>query len=274
MTKKTLARILVNLIFSILYSILLVVGFVGIGIFAMGCGGSCTTNPFLKYLFLSIAGISVVLLIIQSLILRLAIKDSVKTVIGWILGSFLAIPLLMPVLFGIVNLATSKGTQKIVDKMNAPFYDAQKFHPRVTFISSKINKNSTGMITSIEATIRITAQRSGKVEVFGGLYNELQTSEFVGNSAEISESKIVTIGSFPTEVSFELKPLILQNGTTRPLESLSIFGVHMNYLADINDYTPDANILYNPIDDVDDSGRSSIPKMEDKDDRTVFYSLK
>ncbi len=274
MTRSSILSLFVNLIFGILYSILVVAFFVGFGFFAMGCGATCATNPFLENLLLFLIGIALVLLLIQLLIHRFLFKKSIKTSFKWIALTFLSLPILIPTVFMIFNLSAEIGTRKIVDKMNAPFYDAKKFHPRVTFVSSKINKDSTGLITSVEATISVTAQKSGKVEIFGGLYNEIQTSEFTGNYAEIREIKTVDIGSFPTEVSFEFKPLVLPHGEIRSLEYLTIFGVHMDYVADINDYTPQANILFNPIDDVDDSGRSSIPKLEDKDDRSVFYSLK
>lgn len=165
-------------------------------------------------------------------------------------------------------LLSSMLSNRGANQMNAPFNDAKKFHPRVTFINYSIQKNPEGETISANVTVSVTADHRGEMEITGGLYDKIEKAN-VNYSPIIyeSETSVVQVGKMPTQITFRI---LLSPDVKR---DVNIFGVSMNFNANARDYDPNAILLHNPVDDVDDSGQSKAIVLPDFDSRTVFYQI-
>lgn len=278
MSKKFLV-VIAGLSFSIIVSIGLVVFLMSIGIFAMGCGASCGDGTFLTKMFLLVAGVVIVLagglFLLFKYLLKITSKNAAALVISLIFLGILA----SPIFFRILDNYSEIGAKKVSDRMNAPFYDARKFHPRVTLVKVIDRLDENGQVVTTRAKFLVSSAWSGDVEIYGGLHKSVESK--VMNSPEISSSKIIKIGIDQVELDLDFVPSYVEKGvkynlypTTIIPNEHDILGVSFVYRPNPADYGPDASLLYNPIDDVRDSGYSNYRVIDAEVDRTIFYQIR
>lgn len=261
---RKLTAILSSVIFGTLYSIDGNIAIVLFALFAMGCGTDCSKNPFPTYILLGFLFVLTLLSLLQFFLLKLLLPYKKRLLLLWIVGSWILGIVLSPLVSIVLHGIAQKKSETIANQIYAPFQDAQKFHPRVTLVNYSAQKDPAGTITAVNVMITVTADREGELEIIGGLFDQIQGKNIM-NSPVVSDSKSIKVNITPTEVSFQLVPDNMQN--------LDIFGVYMIFKPDADNYNPNAELQYNPVNDVNDSGQSSTETLPDFDKRTVFYKI-
>jgi hypothetical protein len=267
-----LKLILISILFSFLYAGLAFFAGALFGLFAMGCGGSCSTSSFpLKVLIISIV-IFLVLISFHFIWLKKIYAVFTVKIILWIVLSLILVLLTGPVIAKVVLYSGNKQAEKTVGEIYSPFIKAQSFHPRITFKESeKIRDPATGELTEIKVTALVESKVSAKLTLVGGLYEKIQDSEWVANVPEHYDEIFVNASNTPTEITFSVKHN-KENKYAMPLENYNIFGVYATFGGETGlRVEPGPNEF--PVDDVDDSGKSGEALLTDNDDRTVFYKL-
>lgn len=261
---RKLAAVVSSVFFGALYSIDGNVSIVIFAIFAMGCGSDCSKNPFPMYVMLGVLIVLAILTTLHFFLLKLLLPYKKRFLLLWILGSWILGFALSPLVSFVLQGIAQKKSETIVNQIYAPFQDAQKFHPRVTLVNYSAQKDPAGTITAVHVTITVSADHEGELEITGGFYDQIQEKNIM-NSPVVSDSKSTKVNKTPTEVSFQILP--------DKMQKLDIFGVYMIYKPDARNYSPNAELLYNGVDDVSDSGKSSAETLPDFDNRTVFYKI-
>lgn len=274
--KKTRAIfiVLITLVFSIVYSAGAWFSLLFVELFAMGCRNTCNSGYWSVFIGLILF---ILCLVIQFKLLSYLITAKWKRIL-LLIASFALIPMFARIIYFAYSSNAEKTTKNILNKMYAPFLYSQTIHPKVTVTSYVGHKDVNDPdLSSVDITMNIVAEHEGQVEILARLQDKILTDGLTIPSHRFpSDTKLVTISTVPTTVTFHILPSVKPDDNLG-LQYFDTLEISMNYIGKASDYDASAILDTNPVFNIEDSGNSKILVLphdqNDSNHRSLLYSI-
>lgn len=263
-TGSTFSVVGVCILSAILYQIIVYGFFFIIAIFAMGCGGVCSTSKLPLIIACFAALIFLLGLLLELVLLRKLLRNSkILLIIGLIIVT------LLPSAPALGLLASGAISQiKWDSSVNSNKSYANKMNPKITILSLSPAgyidyKEGIKTISGVDIRLSITAENDGELVIHGDLFDRDFSHYRVTDSEGYT---VLQVGKLPTEVVIQI-PL---NYTMHSVDDL----IRTNTLAILASYKPKPNGTYlntvkYDLDTLIDSGKSIVPVLP-KDPMPAF----